>query len=277
MQTSRQERLKYLRKKVLNFTQDELAEALDITQAAISNAENTSGNDFLKNDNLDKLVKKFNVNLHWLLNGEGEPIGITKIANHNFGDGEIIRSIVTTENGDEKISFIPDRCQAGFLQEYPQGNYTKYTTMFSVPGYNNGSAIAMKVEGDSMYPTLRSEDIVIVEPVSKVEYIRSNDIYIVVYHDDKPLIKRFILHKEDHVLEYYSDNMRHNNGPRSSRLLELSGVRFVFKYVMRISRASEMPDDTKKYIDTLMKQNESLIEQNAMLLRHQFGVSQNIS
>src|SRR5690606_33322552 len=110
-------------------------------------------------------------------------------------------------------------CIAGFVQEYPNGNYYKFTTHFSLPGYNNGSAIAMRVEGDSMYPTLRNEDIVVAEPVLDKEYFESKEIYIIFHKNMRPLIKRAILDRDKKALIYLSDNMDYNEGTISSRTL----------------------------------------------------------
>jgi transcriptional regulator with XRE-family HTH domain len=64
------ERLKNIRW-VLKLNQKQMAEKLELTQSAISAVEKGISKS-LSGDNLAKLLIEFNVNINWLLSGEGE-------------------------------------------------------------------------------------------------------------------------------------------------------------------------------------------------------------
>jgi len=64
------DRFKYLRKKILNKTQLELANVLDMTHAGISKIESEKTG--LTEKNIKIICKEFNVNYAWLVYGEGE-------------------------------------------------------------------------------------------------------------------------------------------------------------------------------------------------------------
>lgn len=74
---TKHERLTELRKH-LALTQNEMAEAVGVSQVAIQKAE--SGKSFLKIDNLQILVDLYGVNLNWLVSGEGETFLNSKAA-----------------------------------------------------------------------------------------------------------------------------------------------------------------------------------------------------
>jgi transcriptional regulator with XRE-family HTH domain len=67
--TTSGERIKEIRW-ILKLNQQQMADKLGLTQSAISAVEkNLNG---LSNDNLVKLLTEYNINLNWLLGGEGE-------------------------------------------------------------------------------------------------------------------------------------------------------------------------------------------------------------
>lgn len=63
-------RIKTLREKHLNLTQEEFADAVGLKRNTICVVENNGRN--LSKRSLDIIVEKFNVNLNWLMHGEGE-------------------------------------------------------------------------------------------------------------------------------------------------------------------------------------------------------------
>ncbi len=95
------ERLKWLRKTILGFTQNELGKSIGITGFTISDIE--KGKLGLTERNLTAICEKHNINRDWLLTGNGDPIikpdeenkflnAITKATNNN---DTLLQSIVT--------------------------------------------------------------------------------------------------------------------------------------------------------------------------------------
>lgn len=65
------ERIRYLRKDLLNLTLDKFGERLGLKKSTLSTIENGIGN--VTNHLRLSIVREFNVNENWLLTGEGEP------------------------------------------------------------------------------------------------------------------------------------------------------------------------------------------------------------
>lgn len=65
------ERLKYLRKEILNLTQEEFSQKLLITRGNLASIE--VGRISLTDRNIQMICTIFNVNENWLRTGEGDP------------------------------------------------------------------------------------------------------------------------------------------------------------------------------------------------------------
>ncbi len=92
-------RLKLLRK-VLGLTQRELAQVLGVSEMTIRRYESDKFQPDA--DVLAKLAKEFNVNLHWLLTGEGEMFitrSMEEIPKTELLDREIIQKIFEVLEG----------------------------------------------------------------------------------------------------------------------------------------------------------------------------------
>lgn len=64
------ERIKYLRKSILNLTQDELGEKLGVTKSSISRLEKGINN--FTEQMIKSICREFNVNEEWLKSGTGD-------------------------------------------------------------------------------------------------------------------------------------------------------------------------------------------------------------
>lgn len=138
--------------------------------------------------------------------------------------------------------------------------------MFNVPGYQNGAAVAFTVEGSSMYPTLLPGDIVVAEPVMKLEWIHPKEIHVIV-SDRGTLIKRFIYHEVEGFLEWIADNDFYNGLPLEQRKIPVEEVRHIFRYAMHISRVAPVPDNTLKLINEILESIKTMSSDLKMLQR----------
>ena len=68
------ERIKYVRKKELNMTQEEFGQALGVSRSVIANIEYNRLARLEQKEPIIKLIcKQFHINESWLRTGEGEP------------------------------------------------------------------------------------------------------------------------------------------------------------------------------------------------------------
>lgn len=68
------ERIKYIRKKELNMTQEEFGQALGVSRSVIANIEyNRLARPEQKEPIIKLICKQFHINESWLRTGEGEP------------------------------------------------------------------------------------------------------------------------------------------------------------------------------------------------------------
>lgn len=67
------ERIRYLRKDLLNMSQDQFGECLGIKKSSVSQIE--SGKNALTSQNEKSICREFGVREEWLRSGEGEPFG----------------------------------------------------------------------------------------------------------------------------------------------------------------------------------------------------------
>ena len=111
------------------------------------------------------------VNIKWLLTGEGEmytyqstrPIGLE---NQNI--------------------LVPTAAFAGYTAEWPQDRGE--VTVLHVPGVK-GPARTFEVSGDSMYPYLLDGDYVTCVQLEEIDRVRNNEVYVIVSRENGIQIK----------------------------------------------------------------------------------------
>lgn len=221
---------------------------------------------------IDLANEHFNADKEWLRSGKGQMFINGEIKNPFKNNPPFqpeeqqikttIQPVVIDADDKEYITYVPIPAQAGFAREYPRMDFVQRLPHFNIPGYHNGAALAFSVEGDSMSPTLRPNNIVIAEPVEKPEWIDPKGIHVVIA-DRGTLIKRFIYHKNiefpaDSFLEWISDNDFYNHLPIHQRSVPLIEVRHIFKVVMKIGRDMPAPDETLKLIKEILTKVDAI-------------------
>ena len=75
-----------------------------------------------------------------------------------------------------------------------------FLTIFQLVTIASSSPVIMVVTGDSMYPALKSYDVIIIEPIKKVQI---NDIVIIDYRDRNSLFSNydFLVHRVTKIWE----------------------------------------------------------------------------
>ena len=115
-------------------------------------------------------------------------------------------AVAVDENGDERISIVSTKAQAGYvLARDPEVMMQELDTI-SVPGYRGKTVRGFEVAGDSMQPTISQGDLVIATFTERLDLIQPKHVYVVVT-EDRIMVKRLrgpVKHNEP--IELLSDN-----------------------------------------------------------------------
>ena len=169
-----QDRIKNIRE-LLGLKQTEFAKKLDVPNSTIHKYENGVVEPSSKF--LSKIAKKFNINMNWLLTGEGQ-----MFLNDSSSDDNIVNIPFYTEVKAAAGcgAFVNDEYSKDFIPF--NKNYIK-----NILNADPKNLSVICVSGDSMYPTLFNGDIVLVDH-SRTNYKQAG-IYVIRF-DDTIVIKR---------------------------------------------------------------------------------------
>jgi len=182
MATKQEARLKQVRK-ILNFTQQELAEALGITVTSIRRYEYDTAQ--ISKKTALALKGLFGVNPTWLLTGEGEMF----LPTEDRPTPEKILQAFPQTRGVLPVPVINLQVPAGF-PEMPLEDEQIQDYLYLPFGEVPSDAMAVKVKGHSMSPTIEDGEYVIFLPAGMSD-VRSGDIVIVRNEWNELILKRF--------------------------------------------------------------------------------------
>lgn len=150
------DRFKKIRK-TLDLNQTTFSKILGVAQANLSKYE--SGELNIPDKVKMALSKEYDINIHWLLTGEGEMF--TSDLKKNPEEVPIIDRASLPENSF-LIPYIEQELSAGYGTELLE--IESIQSLIQVPAYLHrfrDKLVAVTVRGDSMEPTLRNGDIII--------------------------------------------------------------------------------------------------------------------
>ena len=162
------ERLKLIRKS-LGLTQEQLAQRLGVGKTALSMIE--TGKARLSTRNRNILVQDLNVNPSWLDTGKGEMFNADPALTASFGRGSEMQMPL------QSVPLYSIEATAGLVPLFEQqAEYTpvNYIHIPNLPKCDG----AIYVAGDSMYPLLKSGDIVLYKQLHDLESIFWGDMYL---------------------------------------------------------------------------------------------------
>lgn len=161
------ERIKMIRK-ALNMTQEQLAQRLGIGKAALSMIE--TGKTRLSSRNRNILVQELNVNPEWLETGKGEMFNAEPdlTAYMRRTDSSLPLQSVPLYSIEGTAGLVP------LFTEHVQAKPVNYIHIPNLPKCDG----AIYVVGDSMYPLLKSGDIVLYKQMNSIEDIFWGDMYL---------------------------------------------------------------------------------------------------
>ncbi|MFI3318306.1 MAG: LexA family transcriptional regulator [Rikenellaceae bacterium] len=161
------ERIRALRKE-LQMTQEQLAQRLGVGKAALSMIE--TGKAGLSSRNLNILVQEFNANPDWIERGEGSM----------FNAEPTLTKFQLRTDSSLPLQSVPLYSIEGTAGLVPLFNKAEQTTPLNyihIPNLPKCDG-AIYVVGDSMYPLLKSGDIVLYKQLSDINDIFWGDMYL---------------------------------------------------------------------------------------------------
>ncbi len=161
------ERLRLIRKQ-LSITQEALAQIFGVGKSALSMIE--TGRAALSERNKNILVQELNVNPEWLDTGRGEMFNAPP---------DIDRYLRRTDNTVplQSVPLYDLECTAGLVPLFRDQQGYKPVDYIHIPNLPRCDG-AIYVVGDSMYPLLKSGDIVLYKQLHDIRDIFWGDMYL---------------------------------------------------------------------------------------------------
>ena len=161
-------RLKLIRK-TLGMTQEQLAQRLGVGKTALSMIE--TGKARLSNRNKNILVQEFNVSPEWLESGVGEIFN---------ADPSLVKEFSRKTDNSLPMQSVPlysIEGTAGLVPLFTDRMSIEPVNYIHIPNLPKCDG-AIYVVGDSMYPLLKSGDIVLYKQLQSLEDVFWGDMYL---------------------------------------------------------------------------------------------------
>ena len=161
-------RVKLIRK-ALGLTQEQLAQRLGVGKTALSMIE--TGKTRLSTRNKNILVQELNVNPEWLESGKGEMFNADPALSASFGRGSEMAMPL------QSVPLYSIEATAGLVPLFEQQSSHTPMNYIHIPNLPKCDG-AIYVAGDSMYPLLKSGDIVLYKQLHDLNDIFWGDMYL---------------------------------------------------------------------------------------------------
>ncbi len=206
------ERFRQIRKK-LEMTQEQLAQRLGVGKAALSMIE--TGKAGLSSRNLNILVQEFNVNAEWVETGKG---------NMFSAEPDLKKFMLRTDSAVplQSVPLYSIEGTAGLVPLFTNPNGAKPVNFIHIPNLPKCDG-AIYIVGDSMYPLLKSGDIVLYKQVLDMSDIFWGDMYLMSIDMDGEefiSVKYIQKHDDDRYVWLVSQNQHY-----AKKELEKSRIR----------------------------------------------------
>ena len=209
------ERVKLIRK-ALGLTQEQLAQRLGVGKTALSMIE--TGKARLSTRNRNILVQELNVNPDWLETGKGEIFNADPALSASYGKGaEMMMPL-------QSVPLYSIEATAGLVPLFEQREAYNPVNYIHIPNLPKCDG-AVYVAGDSMYPLLKSGDIVLYKQLHDLQDIFWGDMYLLSLDIDgeEYVTVKYVQHSErEGYIKLVSQNPHH-----ADKEIELSRVRAI--------------------------------------------------
>ena len=208
------ERIRLMRKQ-LNMTQEQMAQRLGIGKAALSMIETGKARLSARNKNI--LVQDFNVNPDWIETGTGKMFNAEPdLTSYNLRtDRSLPLQSVPLYSIEGTAGLVP------LFQQLTEVEPINYINIPNLPKCDG----AIYVVGDSMYPLLKSGDIILYKQLNDVRDVFWGDMYLLsIDIDGEEYITVKYVQKSDHegYIRLVSQNQHH-----ADKEVEISRVRTI--------------------------------------------------
>ena len=208
------ERIRLMRKQ-LNMTQEQMAQRLGIGKAALSMIETGKARLSARNKNI--LVQDFNVNPDWIETGTGKMFNAEPdLTSYNLRTN---RSLPL-----QSVPLYSIEGTAGLVPLFQQLTEVEPINYINIPNLPKCDG-AIYVVGDSMYPLLKSGDIILYKQLNDVRDVFWGDMYLLsIDIDGEEYITVKYVQKSDHegYIRLVSQNQHH-----ADKEVEISRVRAI--------------------------------------------------
>ncbi|SMC46295.1 Phage repressor protein C, contains Cro/C1-type HTH and peptisase s24 domains [Pedobacter africanus] len=200
-------------------TQKSFADALKLQPGTLSDIFREKPGVGVSSNTKRILENSYNVNIHWLETGDGEPTIISKSGSNsdinNIETPTIDISEQDTSSPKEK-SYVTERklyplvpmynfpASASVIEMYNDPNDIKVVGHLSIPGSTKKS-FALPVYGHSMYPTLENGAWCVLRPIENANDILWGEIYYIEWGDYRNF-KRLLASENEEDVILWSDN-----------------------------------------------------------------------
>jgi len=195
------ENMRYLRKKH-GITQDGLANQLETKRSLIGSYE--EGRGVPKLDMIRRMAEIFEVTLDDLLSADLEKEGSLSVKTEQ---GLKILSVAVTPENDERITIVPVKASAGYLNGRSDPEYVGQLPHFSMPVPElspNRSYRVFQIKGDSMLP-VSPGSYVFCDFVEEASDVHEGKAYVLITAGEGVVYKRIYIQNEREFL-LKSDN-----------------------------------------------------------------------
>jgi len=196
--------LKYLRKQK-GWTQSELAERLGVKRAVIGAYEEKRADPRLSLIQL--ICQLFEISMDAFIN---HPIdGDAELSGHVEGANlRVLPIAVDKEDNEERITLVPVKAAAGYLNGYGDIDFVASLPMFDLPfpEVSRGKTYrSFQIDGDSMLP-IPSGTYILSSYLMDWNHIINDELYIVVTKSEGVVFKRVLNEIKQQKLVLKSDN-----------------------------------------------------------------------
>ena len=208
------ERVRLMRKQ-LNMTQEQMAQRLGIGKAALSMIETGKARLSARNKNI--LIQDFNVNPDWVETGEGKMFNAEP--NLTAFNLRTDRSLPL-----QSVPLYSIEGTAGLVPLFNQQQQFEPINYINIPNLPKCDG-AIYVVGDSMYPLLKSGDIILYKQLNDVRDVFWGDMYLLsIDIDGEEYITVKYVQKSEHEghIRLVSQNQHH-----ADKEVEINRVRAV--------------------------------------------------
>lgn len=242
--------LKFLRKSK-GLTQSDFAPKININRPKVGSYEEGRAEPNLVT--LQNISHFFKVKLDDLI--EKDLSQAIRVAKKDFEGNDLrILPIVVNSEQVERISMVPVKAAAGYLNGYADPEFIEELPNFNLPmsEFSQGSYRAFQIKGDSMLP-IKPGSYVLAEYLENWNWIKDNQCYIVVSKEEGVVYKRVINQlASNQNLELHSDNSAYD-------AYSISGNDLVEIWQAKAFLSFDMPEKTSEQIS--VDQLSSMMQQ----------------